>query len=79
MIKYKYLYAWDTMMHSAQYWKDMKQREAKEDNAPEDVIYKDTNGKWRRFGEIQSEETKIRIQKMVDEMNEREILYMKGD
>ena len=72
-MKYKYLYAWDLMMHSGQYWIDMKQREAKEDNAPDDVIYKDVNGKWHRFGDIQSEETKQRIQKMVDEMDNRKI------
>ena len=66
MIKYKYLWAWDTMMHSGQYWKDMKQREAKEDNAPEDVIYKDTNGKWHRFKDIQLEETRQQVQRIVD-------------
>lgn len=66
MIKYKYLWAWDTMMHSGRYWKDMKQREAERDNAPEDVIYKDTNGKWHRFKDIQSEETKQQVQRIVD-------------
>jgi len=66
MIEYKYLWAWDTMMHSGQCWKDMKQREAEEDNAPEDVIYKDTNGKWHRFKDIQSEETKQQVQRIVD-------------
>lgn len=68
MIKYKYLWAWDTMMHSGRYWKDMKQREAVRDNAPEDAVYKDVGGNWHRFRDVESEETKKRVQSIVDLM-----------
>lgn len=61
MIKYKYLMAWDRMMHSSPAWMGKMQIEAEEDNAPLDVIFKDTDGKWHRFCEIVSQETKNRI------------------
>lgn len=65
-IKYKYLWAWDRMMHSCYEWSRQRQLEAKEDNAPDDVVYKDTSGKWHRFKDVESENTKKRVQSIVD-------------
>lgn len=45
-----------------------KQLEAKEDHAPDDVVYKDINGKWHRFEDVESENTKKRVQSIVDQM-----------
>ncbi len=67
-IKYKYLYAWDMMMHSSPLWiKDMQETAANE-GAPEDAIYKDVDGNWHRFIDIESETTKLRVQNIVDSM-----------
>lgn len=70
-IKYKYLYAWDMMMHSSFRWIADKQAEAESDNAPLDAIYKDNDGTWHRFVDIESAETKTRIQNMVDSMTSK--------
>lgn len=67
-IKYKYLWAWDRMMNSCYEWSRRQQLEAKEDNAPNDVVYKDTNGKWHRFKDVESENTKKRVQSIVDQI-----------
>lgn len=67
-IEYKYLWAWDRMMGSCYGWSECKQLEAKEDNAPEDAIYKDTYGNWRRFRDIKSDDTKKTVQRIVDQM-----------
>lgn len=71
-VKYKYLYAWDMMMHSSFSWIAEMQREAARDNAPEDAVYKDSEGNWRRFAEVESEETRNRVQHIVDQMNRKE-------
>lgn len=68
MIKYKYLYAWDRMMRSTLAWSEQKQRQAEMENAPIDCIYRDTDGTWHIFGNIENQETKNRIQKIVDEL-----------
>lgn len=67
-IKYKYLWAWDRMMRSTYGWSERKQLEAKEDNAPEDAVYKDTDGNWHRFRDVKSEETKKIVQSIVNQM-----------
>lgn len=67
-IKYKYLYAWDRMMGSLGSWFQMNQQRATEEKAPETAIYRDVNGKWHVFEDIQNMETKNRIQNMVVEM-----------
>lgn len=61
VIKFKYLWAWDRMMHSSLYWSECRQLEAYEDKAPLDCIYKDRDGKWHRFCDIENPYTKRRI------------------
>ena len=68
MIKYKYLWVWDRMMHSDLSWSEKMQKEATEENAPLDCIYKDIQGKWHRFKDIKSDETKSRISILVKEI-----------
>ena len=45
-MKRKHLWVWDTMMGSYQYYKEMMQAQAEEENAPLDAIYKGRDGSW---------------------------------
>lgn len=47
-IKYKHLFAWDTMMGSYAYWVNDQQERAKADDAPLDAIFKNSEGGWER-------------------------------
>ena len=67
-IKYKYLYAWDIMMHSSPLWINDMQETAANEDAPEDALYKDVDGTWHRFKDVESENTKKRVQSIVDQM-----------
>ena len=67
-IKYKYLYAWDMMQHSSFAWIHDMQAQAEAENAPEDAVYRAVDGTWRRFKDIESANTKTRIQAIVDRM-----------
>ena len=66
MIKYKYLYAWDRMIHSTLGWSEMMQKRAEMENAPIDCTYRDNDGTWHTFRNIDNQETKDRVQKIVD-------------
>jgi hypothetical protein len=67
-IKYKHLWAWDRMMGSTIGWSEMKQVEAEEDDAPLDAVYKGHEGKWHRFEDIESDETRGRIVELLKEV-----------
>lgn len=67
-IKYKYLRAWDTMMHSGELWMSMMQDKAEEEHAPITAVYRRTDGIWVTFEEVENTETRNRIQQMVDNM-----------
>jgi len=79
MIKYKHLYAWDTMMGSTDYWKETNQRYAEEDSAPIDAIYwikdysttdytQQDKRNWRIFSEVTNDSTKAMINRILDTM-----------
>ena len=59
-MEYKALKAWGKMMGSHQYYIDSQIKEAIEDKAPSDAIFK-ADGEWRRASEIVSSETKYRL------------------
>lgn len=69
MIKYKYLRAWDMMMHSSQGWMDQRQIIAESENAPLNAIYRETTGVWHTFDEIVSDDTKKIVQDIVNQIN----------
>lgn len=68
MIKYKYLWAWDRMMRSDYGWSKRLQGLAEQEKAPIDCIYRDITGKWHRFRDIKTEETKQLVQRLVDDI-----------
>ena len=67
-IKYKHLWAWDRMMRSTIGWSEMKQAEAEDENAPIDAIYKDHEGKWHRFADVERDDTRERIAELLKEI-----------
>jgi len=68
-ISHPYLYAWDCMMGSYDYWKNNQQERARGTNAPIDAIYWSTSDrKWATFGEITNEITRERIRVAVEAM-----------
>lgn len=60
-IKYHHLFAWDCMMGSYNYWKEMMQAKAEEENAPLTAVYKAHDGSWIKFEDIRSEGTKLLV------------------
>lgn len=67
-IKYKHLWAWDTMMGSYDYWKEDQQKLAEKENAPEDAIYRKQAGTWATYRGIESDQTRKRIDGIVNEL-----------
>ena len=70
--KYKYLAAWNDMMNLGFNWRIRMQQEAEEENAPLDVVFKAIDDTWVRFNEIDSKQTRDKIQAMVDAMKSKE-------
>ena len=56
-IPYPYVRAWYYGTGSFPQWVSLMVHTAKKDGAPRDAIYKDQNGRWHTFLDIQSEGT----------------------
>jgi hypothetical protein len=65
-VKYRHLWAWDNMMGSFLYYKEMNQARAEEENAPINAVYKAHDGSWVTFDEVRSPEAKERILRELD-------------
>jgi hypothetical protein len=65
-VQFPYLLAWDIMMGSYRYWRELNQARAAEDNAPATAIYRDAIG-WRTYEEIPSPDTKALIDSIMEE------------
>lgn len=60
---YPWIRAWDRMMGSFSYWTDMQLIRARADNAPQDAVYYNQDvGLWVTLEEIESEETRTRLE-----------------
>jgi len=70
---YKYLAAWDKMMHAGFHWRIRMQQEAAQDGVPANVIFKDIDGVWHTFDELDDDVMKAHIQALVDEMIEKDL------
>jgi hypothetical protein len=68
-VQYPYLLAWDIMMGSYQYWKEMSQERAAEENAPKTAIYRNVQSSWVTYEEIKSPITKKRIDEIMEYWN----------
>ena len=67
LIKYKHLWAWDSMIASSLGWKSQQQRLAVEQDAPADAIYQNAAGVWITCRNL-SGEVKDQIEAMVGRM-----------
>jgi len=67
-IKYKHLWAWDRMMGSTIEYSQERQAKAAAENAPEDAIYRDLDGTWRRFENVTAQTTRDRISEFLKEV-----------
>ena len=66
MEKYIYIRAWGILLGSFEYYIRQEQAKAFQENAPENAIYKDSEGVWHTFDTIQREDTKQRLTKIVN-------------
>lgn len=60
-LKYPFVYAWDRMLGSYEEWSEREQERAEKESAPLDAVYRDSDGKWVSFKNVQSFRTKRRI------------------
>ena len=49
---YLYIRAWGRLLKSYLYYIQGEVEKAREDNAPEDATFKDSNGTWHRWSEM---------------------------
>ena len=66
--KYFHLRAWDEMMGSYDYYKGLMQRQAHEEEAPNDAIWKDNKGRWHRASELHPGPIKDRIDMRAEQL-----------
>lgn len=67
--KFKYLWAWDSMMGSTDGWKWLMQKRAEDAGAPPTAVWRTDSGQWYTFEEIKSEETKDAVARRVAELD----------
>lgn len=60
-IKYKHLWAWDTMMNARGYYKDQQQKYAAATKAPINAIYRNGVDTWATADEIKNDELRNMI------------------
>ena len=65
---YPYIRAWGQMMGSMSYYINDQVELARRDGAPQMATYKSSNGRWQTYNDIQSENTKRRIDAYISQM-----------
>lgn len=66
MMDYKYIRAWGYMLSSFQYYIDIQVFKAREEQAPEDSIYRKQDGTWARLSEVKNKDTVDRINQILE-------------
>jgi hypothetical protein len=64
-LKFRHLWAWDTLMQSTRFRKNENQLLAEKENAPSDAVYRINTRVWQRFEGITLQETKDRLAKIM--------------
>lgn len=67
---YKYIRAWEKLMGSLPYYKEMQLEKARKENAPETAIYRNHEGTWIKFESITAESTKTYVAQLVAAMED---------
>ena len=65
--QYYYISAWGYIMNSMTYYVKQEIKKAQEEDAPDDAIYRNNDGKWITHSGIKDEATKKYVQKIVYE------------
>lgn len=67
---YLYIRAWEKMMCSLPFYLELQLEKARKTQAPQTAIYLRRDGTWARFEEIQRDDTRAYVQRLVNEMKE---------
>lgn len=67
---YKYIRAWGRMLGSFQTFIEGEVEQARQDNAPQTAVYRDADGVWQTFESVKREDTKAKVQAIVDGMED---------
>lgn len=62
---YPYIRAWGQLLGSYEYFIEAQIERAQEDNAPDDAVYVDQEGRWHRFAHVTNEETRQQIDQLL--------------
>lgn len=65
-MRYKYIWAWGKLMGSYDTFIQREINMAEEDGAPEDAVYRRSDGTWATFEQIHSEATKQEIREILE-------------
>lgn len=65
--KRKYIFAWETMMGAYAYHVRRQLELAEAENAPSNAVYRNREGVWVTFDDIQSEDTKTVLRRILGE------------
>lgn len=74
MIKYKYIWAWDTLWQASAWYKQQQQAFAEQTKAPLDATFQAESGTWHTFQDIVNPETKRNVKELVEWLEEDEEL-----
>ena len=65
---YKFIRAWCKMLGSFSYFVKNEAEQARHDNAPQNAVYRNADGRWVTYDEITSERTRERVTAIVGMM-----------
>ncbi len=65
---YKFIRAWCKMLGSFSYFVKNEVEQARRDNAPQNAVYRNADGRWVTYDEITSERTRERVTAIVGMM-----------
>ena len=65
---YKFIRAWWKMLGSFSYFVKGEVEQARRDNAPQNAVYRNADGRWVTYDEITSERTRERVTAIVGSM-----------
>lgn len=69
---YLYLRAWGQWLHSNWEYTEHEITVARRENAPQNVIHREVNGRWVTADEIRRKDTRQHIEKIVEKLRKQE-------
>lgn len=62
---YPYIRAWGRLLHSFPYYVEGEIEDARRSKAPPDAIYSRSDGTWRTYRDITSDETRATVDRLL--------------